>query len=199
MMRIFWLLLLFHLLVIKVFAQRDVPFGLLGLEVYELNTRVIIRCTIDAGSSCDGITFYRTTNLPHFEQIGAIPGICGAVSEAVSYTFIDEKPVFNARNFYRVEFGNVHQSEPVFVDVYHFGEAGFQVRHNISNGQATIHFENKMRKSAALTIFDIHGNIVEQLNTNEDKFLIDYNKYVKGVYLFRIYQEKVINGKLFVP
>src|SRR5687768_12462136 len=69
----------------------------------ESNGQVALDWQIVAGSTCNGIQIYRSTDAVQYSQIGNIAGICGSITEAVNYFFTDTTPVKNAINYYYLE------------------------------------------------------------------------------------------------
>ena len=65
----------------------------------EQNGVVILSWEILAGSTCNGIQIFRSTDDLNFSQINDIPGICGNISFAQDYIYEDIIPVKNKTNF----------------------------------------------------------------------------------------------------
>lgn len=100
--------------------------------------KIYLRWVITSGRTCDGTRIYRSGEQIHFTQIGDISGICGSSTSPVPYDFIDENPLKNQRNYYRLESGNNGFSEIVSLESIGFENKGYQVRPNPVITQAQI-------------------------------------------------------------
>ncbi len=96
--------LLLQAITAHVYAQHNPIPG--NFSLFENNGKVYLNWSIVSGSTCNGIQIYRSTDSVMFTQVGNIPGICGSSSSAISYNFIDDNPVKNKVNYYRLELGN---------------------------------------------------------------------------------------------
>ena len=66
-----------------------------NFTVSESIGKVNIRLTLSAGSTCDGIRFYRSPDSTNFEEIGYIEGVSGLSSFPTNYEFLENEQKLN--------------------------------------------------------------------------------------------------------
>lgn len=167
----------------------------------ENDGKVFLQWVMKAGTSCDGIRIYRSTDNQYFEQIGRISGICGSPDFAVGYTFTDESPSMNQSNYYRLELGNLGFSKTIAIAVFDFGTNGCRLFPQPVKYQAVLYFENSSQTAKQLTLLDLNGKLVYQAETNGDSFQLDAETLPSGMYVFRIEGNKNqsgIQGKILI-
>jgi hypothetical protein len=171
--------------------------------LFENGGDIHVRWDIKGGSTCDGIRIQRASNddTLNFTQVGSIEGICGNANFAIPYEFIDENPVANATNHYRLELGA--QGTSSFISLYYaqLGESGYTAFPNPITTQATIFFDNPDQKTYILVMHDMSGKVVKITpETQKESITIDRAGLMKGLYIFTLYNEEneKITGKLVV-
>ena len=175
---------MFCLSICYVQAQQDSILGKFSLS--ESNGLVAISWQIVAGSTCNGIQIYRSTDAVNFTRIGYIPGICGSLDEPVNYSFTDTTPVRNAINYYYLEFGGVGASQVIGIEVIDKSQSGYQVRPNPIQNEGTIYFESQIGIDYLLRIYDAMGKEVYSAETTGDHFDIITSDFSPGQYVFII-------------
>lgn len=166
-----------------------------NFSITQSNGKVYLNWIIKSGSTCNGIQIYRSVNNSSFNEIGNIAGICGSISSATPYSFIDENPEKNTVNFYRLELGNNGTSQTLSVEIIDIDNAGSQVRPNPIFNNAKIYYNNK-KDLHYLNVFNISGKFIDELSSKENFFEINASKYSDGIYFFNIVNEdKVIISK----
>jgi hypothetical protein len=193
-------LVLLNLFSIQIaFAQSNPLLGFFSAS--ENKGSVYLSWQIVAGSTCNGIQIYRSTDNISFVQIGDIPGICGDISFAVDYDFTDIDPVKNAINYYRLELGNNGYSQVLAVEVIDIAKNGFQVRPNPAYGLSKILFENDNSTLHNLTIYNTLGELVFLDSGKNDFFEFDAGTFQNGTYFFTIATSSnnaILQGKVMV-
>jgi hypothetical protein len=165
------------------------------------NGKVYLNWIIKSGSTCNGIQIFRSSNNSSFIEIGNIAGVCGNISFATSYNFIDENPVKNTVNSYRLELGNNGTSQTLSIEVIDIGKEGSQVRPNPIYDNAKIYFDNNTKELHYLFIYDAIGKIISKASTKEDYFQYNSNSILNGTYFFKILNNEQIvttQGKFVV-
>jgi hypothetical protein len=157
-----------------------------NFTVIKNDGKIYLRWVITSGSTCDGTKIYRSDDQIHFTQIGDISGICGSSSSPVPYDFIDENPLKNQRNYYRLELGNNGFSEIVALESIDFENKGYQVRPNPVITQAKIYFENKEHENHRLLLYNQSGLLVSSVSSNESFFEVNAVNLQPGLYIFTI-------------
>lgn len=167
----------------------------------ENNGTIYLNWVITSGSTCNGIDIFRSVDSLNFSLIGSIGGICGSPEFAQPYSFTDEDPVKNSINYYRLELGGSGYSEIIAVELIIFDGNNYQIRPNPATTEAKIIFENDQNQPALLKLYDFRGNLIEEITTEENFFIIN-TAYLSGeMYLFTIsdFENKAnIKGKLMV-
>jgi hypothetical protein len=163
------------------------------------NSQVYLSWTIKQGSTCNGISITRSVDSLTFVEIGDIEGICGDALVPVNYNFTDANPMFNRKNYYRLELGDVGPSNIISVAVISLDSKGYYVFPNPGNVSSRIYFENTQFEKAELKLFTVNGEITGNLITQKDFFDVDLTGYNAGLYLFLIYlNSKPVSGKIVV-
>lgn len=180
-------------------AQEDPFLDFIGGT--ENDGKVFLQWVMKAGTTCDGIRVYRSTDNQHFEQIGRIAGICGSPDFAVGYTFTDENPVLNQNNHYRLELGNLGFSKSITIAVFDLGKKAYRLFPHPVKNQAVLYFENSSHTSKQLSLFDLNGRPVYQAETNADSFQLNANILPSGMYMFQIKgneKQSGVQGKIII-
>ncbi len=181
------LCILYHFsffLLSNVFGQ-DVSI-LNNFNAFEAEGRVTINWVIKSGSTCNGITIFRSVDEVNFEVIGDIQGVCGNLSQPEPYSFVDVNPVKNAINCYKLELGNYGFSEAVKIEIIDIGNSGYQIRPHPITSTGKIFFSNKQLSSHKITIYNAEGKVVYGSFTEQDFFEVNSVDFSSGLYFFDI-------------
>ena len=192
----FWLLLLIAQFTV---AQQNPILG--HFSVFEGNGKVFMSWQIIAGSACNGIQIYRSTDSLHFIEIGDIPGICGNITTAQDYNFTDYEPEINKINYYRLQLGNNGFSEIIAVEIIRLEIGGYQIRPNPVSANAKIYFDNNKMTEHTFVLYNISGKIVSTITTKEDFFDLQASNLFSGLYFFSITNDNSIEkakGKILI-
>lgn len=162
--------------------------------------QVQLRWVISSGQTCNGTFIERSTDTIHWKQIGDIPGICGSSSAPVPYTFIDDSPVINAVNFYRLELGGQGYSVVIGVPYYDYTNEGFVLIPNPVDEATTLYFSTSKTEAYTVSLFDMTGKKVQQYSGKGESQKLDISHLQAGSYLFVILRQgkKNVSGKLIV-
>lgn len=161
-------------------------------DVFQHNDQVFLSWVIARGSTCNGIQVERSTDNLVFEMVGYIGGVCGSASEPRPYSFIDQNPVKNQTNYYRLELGNQGYSETQSLEFQVFS-AGLTVGPNPAQDETKIRFSNPFQDPVNLEIYNLSGRLVRELQGNSNTFQLDLSSFQDGVYLLRLTHKK--NGE----
>ena len=127
----------------------------------EIDGTVFLKWIISSGSTCNGINIFRSDDTVGFMQIGRIDGICGDPGSPQPYDFIDEHPLKNKVNYYRLELGTKGYSEIISIEIIDLEKNNYQVRPNPVSDQARIYFDLDENESYILTVYNIQGCMVD--------------------------------------
>jgi Secretion system C-terminal sorting domain len=162
---------------------------------------VVLNWQLISGSTCNGIQVYRSVDSINFYQIGEIPGICGNITSPQSYSFIDNAPVENKINYYRIELGGLGFSEIVSLEIISIEGNGNLVRPNPASNNTSVYFNNPFRELHSMVLFDNSGKLIANYETENNSFNFNISTLKGGVYFFQIFsdtKQMVTQGKLFV-
>jgi hypothetical protein len=162
--------------------------------------QVQLRWTISAGQTCNGTSIERSTDTIRWEKIGEIPGVCGSSAAAVPYNFIDNSPVSNTVNFYRLELGGQGYSTIVGIPYYDYSGNGYVLIPNPLHDSGTLYFGTSENEAFTLSIFDISGKLVQQAKGTGGNFSINASDKPAGNYVFVITRQgiKNVSGKFII-
>lgn len=107
---------------------------LVNLHAYQLNEKIQLNWTLDAGGTCNGIQVYRSGNGVDFNMIGEIDGICGSVFEPQQFVFDDPSPLPFQTNYYKIITGDGQQSHIIWVDFAFVSSGYFYVENPVNSG-----------------------------------------------------------------
>lgn len=169
--------------------------------VSENSGSVFLSWSIVAGSTCNGIQIYRSTDSLSFTQIGEIPGVCGSFDFIQPYDFTDNNPVKNKINYYRLELGDLGFSQTVSIEIIDIAQNGYQIRPHPANAETKIYFDNNNRQEQQFNLYNMHGVVVFTSTTNNDFIPVNTSLFQSGLYLFAISVQgnpPAIKGRLLV-
>ncbi|NQV53757.1 MAG: T9SS type A sorting domain-containing protein [Flavobacteriales bacterium] len=150
---------------------------------------VLLIWTLEAGSTCNGISVQRSTDLLTFNEIGNIAGICGSDDQPVTYTFSDERPVLNAENHYRLELGQLGYTSTRVVDVSDFSSNKIQIRPNPIAATLVVRIDNARFELLNCSISDLSGKVMDQFSTREDLLNLSASRLPSGIFIFSVVYE----------
>lgn len=157
-----------------------------NFNAFEAEGKVTLNWVIKSGSTCNGITIFRSVDEVNFEIIGDIQGVCGNLSQPEPYSFVDMNPVKNAINCYKLELGNYGFTEAVKIEIIDIGTSGYQIRPHPISATGKIFFSNKQLSSHQITFYNAEGKIVYASITEQEFFEIDGRNFSSGLYFFVI-------------
>ena len=178
------------------FSQKADP-GIESFQAYKSGSKVFIRFSISAGSTCDGILIRRSVEGGDFLSIREIEGICGSDSASITYTEEDDVPVFNRQLKYFLELGRSGFSDTLQSFFTETSEAGYILTRQ-ANGWKIL-LENESGELISLLVYDVQGKPFLVTETRGDFFEIPFAKLPSALVFFRLYHSKsgvIASGKL---
>jgi len=194
------IILIFPLLVVSKLLSAQHPL-LNSFDVFYKDGHVHLDWVMKAGSTCNGINIFRSTDSKSFIQIGDIEGICGSPATPLPYSFVDENPVPNKINYYRLELGVSGFSEILSIEIIAFNSNNYQVRPNPATTQAKIYFQKESIEEYQLVLHNLNGSHITKLLTMDNYFELDVSHLRAGMYVFTITNHEntfVTQGKIIV-
>jgi len=172
------------------------------LDYFEANQnqeQVLLKWAISKGSVCNGITITRSSDSLYFETIGRIEGVCGSPDFQQPYSFVDEAPLKNKINYYKLELGISDFSEVISIKTIDKNGKAYQVIPNPIQEQGRIYFDNPYYENHQIDIYNINGSLVNTMIGHQNYFGIEAHLYSTGLYIFHITTpEKTIKGKFII-
>ena len=156
---------------------------------------IFLNFIITSGSTCSGYQIQHSLDSINFELLFDYYGICGEQTKSQSFSFIDENPVKNAKNYYRVFIPPNDYSKINAITYFDLSDNGYLLFNNPVNDNLTIMSSNT---NSLLKIFNQTGSLVKAIYPNENGlYNEDVSSLESGLYLFFIEsnQGKNITGK----
>jgi len=173
--------------------------GQVTLDYFEANEEdqsIFLKWAVTEGQTCNGITITRSSDGFFFQEIGRIEGVCGSPDVSVPYSFIDESPLKNQLNFYKLELGISDFSEVISIEYNEKNEEGYQIRPNPVKDFTTIYFDNPNFDEVSLLIFDSFGRQVDQYTSKSSFIEIEATGLSFGMFFFILKKpDETIKGK----
>lgn len=162
---------------------------------------VLLSWTLDAGSLCNGISVFRGTDSIAIAEIHHIPGVCGDLSKAVTYTFQDTLPPERTTYFYRLELGprNFSQALGVNFNALPNNSARWQPHPVIF--PAKLVYRSTKEGISTLQLFNLYGQPIWEDRSENGEFVLDRGDVQKGTYIWRLNlpdNSGLLTGKLIV-
>jgi hypothetical protein len=163
-----FLLLLFSILLLSSrisCAQQDSIFAFFNVQ--QDANKVVVFLTIKGGIQCSGLQVQRGSDSINYTLVHEFPGVCGSPSADESYVWVDDSPLKNTVNYYRLEIGNLGiVSEHKFVFFQYFEGDKLLITPNPCE-DCTIRFPNDKREKVRVQLFSIDGKfLLEEESTN---------------------------------
>ena len=155
---------------------------------------VLLTWSITQGNTCNGVDVLRSSDSVNFVQIGSIEGICGSTQESIAYSFTDNFPVPNKRNYYRLSLGGIGFSKIIGIDIIVIGENNYLLRPNPVTTESELFFENNSVTLCTMRVLNASGSTVVIEGTTGDKFVLNRSNFKNGVYFFSLEFENGNSG-----
>ena len=161
---------------------------------------IFLSFEIGAGNTCNGITIERSTDSLNFNPIYSFEGICGDPGFAVNYTWNDQNPVPNTKNYYRLNFGGTDFSQVYSIYLDQSGNVGYLLKNNSSNGILQFFLTTQANDDVVLYCYNGNAELMLKSEFENNSVFLDQNNLSSGIYYFIIVssQNPVIKGKFFV-
>ena len=169
------------------FAQKAES-GIVNFQAIRSGGRILIRFTVPAGRTCDGIIIRRSVEGGDFLPIREIDGICGSDSVSITFSEIDEFPVFNRSMQYLLQLGWSAYSDTLNAFFTETGPAAYLL---IRQAEAwKILLDNSSGELIRLFAWDLRGAPVLSLETRGNFFEIPEISRFAGPLFFRLIHSK---------
>lgn len=151
-------------------AKSQSPHPILSYFTAVVSTNQIqLNWAIAGGNTCEGTIVQRSADGIFFETIGEIGGVCGSPDFEIPYFFIDENPLANQVNHYRLELGSQGFSSAININFIPLNEQGYSLRYDALNQYAVINFDNQVHERVRFVLYDLLGHKIQEGSTNADE------------------------------
>jgi hypothetical protein len=190
------LLLLFVLSCHLGFAQQDSIFSFFNAQ--QENNKVVVFLTIKGGVQCSGLQVQRSTDSINFIQVHEFPGICGSPGANESYVWVDDFPVRNTINYYRLEIGNLGIVSDLRSVFFQYFESDKLLITPNPCEDCTVRFPNDKREKVQIQIFSYDGQFLLEEETSSNFYSLKDFDLQGSIFLVSILYEngKKITGKI---
>ena len=181
--------LILKILIFKISLSQTSNISLEYLNIFDYNNQVFVEITLSPGNTCNGIKLLRSKDSINFEEIFFIDGVCGNSSLSSNYNLIDSTPILNTLNYYKVQFGTNFFSDIYEIFILNFRDSNFQIWPNPANYRTTIFFQNNLSELYLFNLYNLSGEKLLSISTNENNIQLDCTIYYSGIYFFTLAQE----------
>ncbi|MBL4709000.1 MAG: T9SS type A sorting domain-containing protein [Flavobacteriales bacterium] len=150
---------------------------------------VQILWTMNPGSTCLNLIVERSANGVNYSEIYKYPSVCGSTDRAISYSWVDTKPLQFAKSFYRLKLDGAEFTLPIEVNLQaNLSEKDIITFPNPSNGRFSIELKNEKNLSFNLELYNPKGILFYKKENCTGTFdSIDLGNIPRGVYLIRAF------------
>ena len=196
-MKSFFLCMAVLFFVARSAAGQDV-IGSFGAQ--QQNAGVYLAFTVNAGNQCADLEVQRSADSVNFVSLYTFPGICGNAAFETQYSFTDQSPVANTKNFYRLKIGFSGFSNVVAVHFFAPGADGYLVIPSASGESATVLFNNPNGAAHLFELFDLNGRLLHAVEAITARSIeLHPPAEQKRIYVFRLLKANgtALSGKIF--
>lgn len=148
---------------------------------------VIINFSIKGGASCNGVVVERRlASDTEYTVAGEISGVCGGSEFEEHYTIVDEAPILNSENIYRLRLGTQGFSDEKKLIVVELVN-DYRIYPQPSKEEIFIQFNNPNEELVRLSVYNLEGQaIFENRPYNQSLIYVDGTNLSNGIYVFQI-------------
>lgn len=149
------------------------------------------------GSICDGIMIMRSTDNINFEKVVEIFGVCGSISEAISYEFIDQEPITGDSSFYKLDPGINGELSVKSIFIIGLKENQSLVSPNPFSSASKLYY-NLNDVNSQLIVFDQRGRQLFNSEVSQYPFDLNFAHETKGIFYYLIVTDNKTESGRFV-
>lgn len=159
---------------------------------------MVVFLTIKGGVQCSGLQVQRSTDSINFIQVHEFPGICGSPGANESYVWVDDFPVRNTINYYRLEIGNLGIVSDLRSVFFQYFESDKLLITPNPCEDCTVRFPNDKREKVQIQIFSYDGQFLLEEETSSNFYSLKDFDLQGSIFLVSILYEngKKITGKI---
>ena len=166
-------------------SAQEHPF-LGAYELTELEGRVRISWTMVGGSTCNGQDVERSLDGTNFASVYRVDGLCGSVSEPVSYECVDVAPPELSELYYRVKLGLDGYSSVKSIAFDQITTTDQRFYPSPTTGTATLVLRVASGTPVSLQVWDAGGRVVlERAGLTGPSIPLDVSGQRAGAYTYR--------------
>lgn len=160
-----------------------------NFKATQIENNVQIDWSIEAGSTCTGISLEHSSDSVNFTAIYEYLGICGSATEKQSYSYTHKNPIENVKNYYRLRPGmSSDYSSIIVINYIDYNEEGFIIYPNPIASFGYLYFKDSNSKNLSFVLYNHQGKEIHRIKNVKDNYiLIEKTKdIVSGSYHFII-------------
>ena len=169
-----------------------------SFSAIQVGNTIQIDFSVKGGASCQGAILQRSSEGNVFEDIESIPGICGGTEFTEFYSLVDDFPLSNQINYYRVVLGNAGYSAVLGIEFVEL-EDNYRVYPQPSRDWVVIKFDNPTQSPFVLNVYTLTGGLKDSETITSNEVYLDLGLYEAGNYVFQLIStENTITGSIAV-
>jgi hypothetical protein len=175
--------------------------AILQFDITQVQAGAQLNFTLAAGNTCLGIRILRSSDNTSFSEIGFIGGVCGSVSDDISYSYTDSMPLSNRTGYYKLDLELLGTSAVHSFRYINFESEQVVAIPNISDGLFHLYFQNPQKVAVRLTVYDLTGRKIKESDYPGISTIdLDLSNERAGEFIFTINIDNIdsYNGKLIV-
>lgn len=176
-------------------SSGSLPIELIDFTATKMDQNVIVHWETASETNNMGFNIMRMNQLKSFEKIGFMQGH-GNSQQIMQYDFVDNFPsdaIMDGFVYYQlqqVDFdGTTKNSKVVSVSLDNNSPLSFLIFPNPTKDQIQILHNDD--EEITIKIFDCSSQLIKQTTTSENRIMVDFSGYAKGVYVLSIVGAKI--------
>lgn len=157
-----------------------------GFTAQQATNGVYLTFTLVKGNTCLDTEILRSADGVNFETVGIISGVCGSVTENVSYDFTDEKPLLNRDNYYQIFLRGLGYSEIIRITYYNYNNENIIALYDYQNNNCTIAINKTNVTNGIANLYDVNGNLIRSISVSEKVFTFDIATFANQIYFLEV-------------
>lgn len=151
--------------------------------LFQDNKEVVLFWKVASGSTCNGISIWRSTDETHYEEIGEIPGVCGSSNAVTPYRFTDKSPTLNQTNYYKLRFGSLQFSEIKIITLNYLESGVLLIEPNPASDEVKLEFKNEFHDAITVSIYNASGKVIyANSQVRSETHHLELSPYKPGIY-----------------
>lgn len=185
--------LIFLSLILPVIGQ---DIGIRNFNATSYDHYVLVSWSTDSGYTCSNLVLRHSGDSIVFNEIFNVPGVCGSLQEAKSYTYIHSSPLPDQVNYYQLNYtGN---TKGYFTSTFFRKNEMYLVFPNPVYNHSSIFLSN-FPIEYTFEVLDLSGNKIKIINGYHTHIFIESTWFQSGIYIFQLrFEDRIFSGKFII-